>query len=126
LPPDPGPRTPDLAFLIRERFRHRYEVHPDYIARLEAAGLVFSGRHPQQPIMQILELPRVGPLAHPYFIGGQFHPELLSRPLRPHPMFMGLVAAAIRRAHPDASPDQISPRWLPPTPSSAGTPVAQV
>ncbi len=94
---------------IRERFRHRYEVDPDYIARLEAAGLVFSGRHPQRPIMQVLELRQPGDAAssgapilptHPYFIAAQFHPELTSRPLRPQPMFMGLLAAAIERKYP--------------------------
>ncbi|MEM8783389.1 MAG: CTP synthase [Planctomycetota bacterium] len=102
------------AFTIRERFRHRYEVDPRFIERLESAGLVFSGRHPQQPIMQVLELPTEGPdgVGHPYFVGGQFHPELTSRPLRPQPMFLGLVAAAIRHAQPDADPAEISPRWL--------------
>ncbi len=94
-------------FTIRERFRHRYEVDPKYIQILEKAGLVFSGRHPEQPIMQILELP-----THPYFIGSQFHPELTGRPLRPQPMFMGLVAAAIRHHQPDLSAEQISTRWL--------------
>jgi len=104
--------TPAANFLIRQRFRHRYEVHPDYIARLEQQGLVFSGRHPVHPIMQVLELPQTGPHGHPYFIGGQFHPELLGRPLRPQPMFMGLVAAAIRHANPSLAPEAISPRWL--------------
>jgi len=79
---------------IRQRFRHRYEVDPEYIERIEAGGMVFSGRHPEHPIMQILELPRD---MHPYFIAGQFHPELTSRPLRPQPMFVGLVAAALAR-----------------------------
>lgn len=74
---------------MRMRFRHRYEVDPKYIPTLEKGGLVFSGKAPNQPIMQILELP-----GHPYFIGTQSHPELTSRPLRPHPMFVGLVAAA--------------------------------
>jgi CTP synthase len=99
----------DKPFTIRERFRHRYEVDPKYIEQLENAGLVFSGRHPKQPIMQVLELPK-----HPYFIGAQFHPELTGRPLRPQPMFMGLVAAAIRHRRPDVSTEQISPRWLMP------------
>ncbi|MBT8486695.1 MAG: CTP synthase [Phycisphaerae bacterium] len=94
---------------IRERFRHRWEVDPAYIERLEAAGLRFSGRHPSQPIMQVLELP---PDTHPYFVAGQFHPELTSRPLRPQPMFMGLIAAAIAHAFPDKSASQISTRWL--------------
>ncbi len=96
-------------FTVRERFRHRYEVEPTYIEQLEKAGLVFSGRHPKQPIMQILELPAK---QHPYFIGAQFHPELTSRPLRPQPMFMGLVAAALRHAYPDQAPDSASKRWL--------------
>ncbi|MEZ6193936.1 MAG: CTP synthase [Phycisphaerales bacterium] len=99
----------DKPFTIRERFRHRYEVDPKFIDVLEKAGLVFSGRHPRQPIMQILELPN-----HPYFIGGQFHPELTGRPLRPQPMFMGLVAAAIRHRYADTPADQISARWLAP------------
>ncbi len=105
--------TPSAAFMIRQRFRHRYEVHPEYISRLEEQGLIFSGRHPVHPIMQILELPQTGPHGHPYFIGGQFHPELMGRPLRPQPMFLGLVAAALKHANPTVSPDLISARWLP-------------
>ncbi len=100
---------------VRQRFRHRYEVDPSFIERIEAAGLIFSGRHPKYPIMQVLELPR--PEAsdvvaaagagdakprpvHPFFVAGQFHPELTGRPLRPQPMFMGLMAAALRRKYP--------------------------
>ena len=83
------------ATRIRLRFRHRYEVDPDYIPALQQHGLVFSGRHPTQPIMQILELPQD---VHPYFIGTQAHPELTSRPLRPQPMFMGLIEAAVKFA----------------------------
>jgi len=85
----------DGAETIRQRFRHRYEVDPRYVPRLEEAGLIFSGRHPEHPIMQILELPRD---VHPFFIAAQFHPELTSRPLRPQPMFVGLVAAALQAA----------------------------
>ncbi|MDI6448523.1 CTP synthase [Anaerobaca lacustris] len=79
---------------VRMRFRHRYEVDPKYIETLEAGGLVFSGKAPDQPIMQILELPD-----HPFFMGTQAHPCLTSRPLRPSPMFVGLVAAATKRRH---------------------------
>lgn len=91
---------------IRERFRHRYEVEPEYIDRLTEAGLIFSGRHPTQPIMQVLELAQPQQVdedagdtrpTHPYFVAAQFHPELTSRPLEPQPMFMGLCAAAIAR-----------------------------
>jgi CTP synthase len=115
---------------IRERFRHRFEVTPEYIDRLEAAGMMFSGRHPTRPIMQILELPQpghatpaaisgraAGSLNHPYFIAAQFHPELTGRPLRPQPMFMGLVAAAIQRrhaAHGTGDLDQDVLRWIRP------------
>ncbi|MEQ9454815.1 MAG: CTP synthase [Phycisphaeraceae bacterium] len=114
----PSDPDPERAFTIRQRFRHRYEVDPRYIEALEKHGLVFSGRHPDQPIMQILELP-VG--KHPYFIGAQFHPELMSRPLRPQPMFMGLVAAAIQHAEPDSEPGSTRSRWLSPlhTPQTA-------
>ena len=81
---------------VRMRFRHRYEVDPRYIDTLEKAGLVFPGKAPNQPIMQILELP-----SHPFFIGTQAHPCLTSRPLRPQPMFVGLVAAAMQKHYPD-------------------------
>jgi CTP synthase len=102
-------RASTTPISIRERFRHRFEVDPRYIQQLEQAGLIFSGRHPTQPIMQILEL---SPKDHPYFVGAQFHPELTGRPLRPQPMFMGLVAAAIKHANPDVPPEKISERWL--------------
>lgn len=97
-------------FSVRRRFRHRYEVDPRFIETLEYHGLIFSGRHPQHPIMQVLEL---SPAVHPYFVGAQFHPELTSRPVRPAPLFMGLIAAAIHHAHPDVPCDQVSTRWLP-------------
>jgi CTP synthase len=117
---------------VRERFRHRYEVDPSFIERLEAAGLVFSGRHPTQPIMQMLELPRTLPehmdgsdrsnrprVVHPFFVGAQFHPELTSRPLRPQPLFMGLVAAALAKRYaenPEAwrrvESDPVARRWV--------------
>jgi CTP synthase len=82
----------DNAARIRMRFRHRYEVDPRYVETLEKHGMIFSGKHPVQPIMQIMELPRQ---THPYFIGTQSHPCLTSRPLRPSPLFTGLVKAAI-------------------------------
>ena len=80
------------ARTARLRFRHRYEVGPDYIERLAKAGMVFSGRAPGRPVMQILELPD-----HPYFVGTQSHPEFTSRPLAPSPFYLGLVAAALGR-----------------------------
>ena len=102
------------GFTIRRRFRHRYQVDPEFIGQLESKGMVFCGHHPSQRIMQVLELPH-----HPYFIAAQFHPELTSRPLRPAPMFMGLIAAAIRHAYPQVGREQISERWLPAMPQPA-------
>ena len=88
---------------VRLRFRHRYEVDPKYIGALESAGLTFSGKAPNHPIMQILELS-----SHPYFLGTQAHPCLTSRPLRPQPMFLGLVAAAMQKQYPnDSLPDPV-------------------
>lgn len=99
---------------VRERFRHRFEVEPRFVERLHAAGLRFSGRHPNQPIMQVLELPQE---LHPYFIAGQFHPELTSRPLHPQPLFMGLIAAGIVHADSSLSRRDLSEavrQWLRP------------
>ncbi len=81
---------------VKLRFRHRYEVDPKYIDTLEKAGMIFSGKAPNQPIMQIMEIPD-----HPYFIGTQAHPCLTSRPLTPEPMFVGLVAAAAKKHYPN-------------------------
>ncbi len=86
------------ASSVRMRFRHRYEVDPEYIQRLEEGGLVFSGKAPNQPIMQILEIPD-----HPFFMGTQAHPCLTSRPMHPEPMFAALAAAAIQKRCPDAN-----------------------
>jgi CTP synthase len=79
---------------ISERHRHRYEVNPKYIKQLEKAGLVFSGRSPSGILMEIAELPKS---VHPFFLGTQFHPEFLSRPLSPHPLFSAFLKAASER-----------------------------
>jgi len=76
--------------MIRERFRHRYEVNPEYIGQLEAKGLVFSGKHPTENIMQVMELP-----GHKFFMACQFHPELTSNLRHPAPLFHELVKAAL-------------------------------
>jgi len=78
--------------LIHERHRHRYEVHPNYHSILQEHGMVFSGMSPSRRLVEIIELPD-----HPYFIAGQFHPELKSRPTRPHPLFRDFVGAALAR-----------------------------
>ena len=76
---------------ISERHRHRYEVNTEYIDTLKEAGLVFSGMSPDGMLSEIVELPKLD-----YFIGCQFHPEFKSRPERPHPLFLGLIEAALK------------------------------
>ena len=87
----PGTKAAELYGepLIYERHRHRFEVNNDYRERLEAAGVVFAGKSPDDRIVEMIELP-----GHPWFIGVQFHPEFKSRPNRPHPLFRGFVEAA--------------------------------
>ncbi len=80
--------------MIEERHRHRYEVNNHYREQLEAAGLVFSGTSPDNNLVEFVELPRD---VHPYYVSTQAHPEYRSRPTRPHPLFAGLVGAAIER-----------------------------
>jgi CTP synthase len=82
------------AGAVQERHRHRYEVNNDYRDQIEAAGLVFSGTNPDLGLVEFVELPRE---VHPYYVSTQAHPELRSRPTRPHPLFAGLVGAAIER-----------------------------
>ena len=85
--------------LIEERHRHRYEVNNDYRGLMEEQGLVFSGQSPDGMLVEMVENPE-----HPYMISCQFHPEFLSRPNRPHPLFLGLIQAACRRK---GLPDEI-------------------
>ena len=79
--------------LVQERHRHRYEVNNKYRDHIAATGLKFSGLSPDQHLVEFVELPEE---VHPYYVGTQAHPEFLSRPTRPHPLFAGLVAAAIK------------------------------
>jgi len=76
--------------VIRERFRHRYELNPEYIQRFEEKGIVFSGKAKKVPIMQILEFPK-----HKFFFATQFHPEFTSRPLKPNPCFLAFVKSCL-------------------------------
>ena len=75
--------------LIEERHRHRYEFNNEYRQKLEKAGLVVSGVNPDQDLVEIIELKN-----HPFFVGVQFHPEFQSRPLNPHPLFVGFIRVA--------------------------------
>ena len=75
---------------ISERHRHRWEVNPDYIEKLEKSGLIFSGESPDKRLMEIIELPKK---VHPFFLATQFHPEFKSSPLKPHSLFLEFAKA---------------------------------
>jgi CTP synthase len=77
---------------ISERHRHRYEVNNQYRDQIAKAGLVFSGMFTERDLVEFVELPKE---VHPFYVGTQAHPELRSRPTRPHPLFIGLIAAAV-------------------------------
>ena len=87
----PGTKAADAyrQDVIVERHRHRYEFNNDYRDKLEEAGLVYSGLSPDKQLVEVCELAN-----HPFMLGSQFHPEFNSRPLRPHPLFLGFVKAA--------------------------------
>ena len=75
--------------VILERHRHRYEFNNDYREQLVKAGLRIGGLNPERDLVEIIEIE-----GHPFFVGVQFHPELSSRPLRPHPLFMAFIKAS--------------------------------
>ncbi|KKS19658.1 MAG: CTP synthetase, CTP synthase [candidate division WWE3 bacterium GW2011_GWC1_41_7] len=79
---------------VEERHRHRYEFNNDYLKQLEKAGLVISGTSPDGKLVESIELPID---VHPFFVGTQFHPEYKSRPLAPHPIFVGFIEACIKQ-----------------------------
>lgn len=78
--------------VIHERHRHRYEVNNDYRAAVTEKGMLLSGLSPDGRIVEMIEIP-----SHPFFLATQAHPELKSRPNRPHPLFKGLIEAALNR-----------------------------
>lgn len=79
---------------ISERHRHRWEVNPEYIERIEKAGLVFSGKSPNKKLMEIAELPKA---SHPFFLATQFHPEFKSSPIKAHPLFDEFIKNCIKK-----------------------------
>ena len=79
---------------IQERHRHRYEVNNEYREQIGKGGLIFSGTSPDGHLVEFVELPKE---IHPYYVGTQAHPEFLSRPTKAHPLFSGLIAAAIAK-----------------------------
>jgi CTP synthase len=94
---EPGSIVSELygATAASERHRHRYEVNNHYRDRISEAGMVFSGVSPDRSLVEYVELPRE---VHPFYVGTQAHPELRSRPNRAHPLFRGLIAAALERS----------------------------
>ena len=76
--------------LVYERHRHRYEFNNEYREAFEAAGFMFSGTSPDGRLIEIIELPD-----HPFFVASQFHPEFVSRPQRPQPLFREFIKAAV-------------------------------
>ncbi|MBA3278355.1 MAG: CTP synthase [Geodermatophilaceae bacterium] len=91
---------------VHERHRHRYEVNNSYRERLEAAGMRFTGLSPDGRLVEFAELDRD---LHPFFVGTQAHPEFMSRPTRPHPLFAGLVRAALDRSESLRIPVDVEP-----------------
>jgi CTP synthase len=92
---EPGSLVADVygTTEIEERHRHRYEVDTSFRGKLEEAGLSFTGMSPDGRLPEIVEW-----RDHPWFIGVQFHPELKSKPFAPHPLFAGLIKAAVESA----------------------------
>ena len=82
------------AFVINERHRHRYEFNNAYREKFEAAGMIFSGTSPDGKLVELVELKD-----HPFYMASQFHPEFLSKPNKPHPMFRGFIAACHNHIH---------------------------
>ena len=110
--------------VIYERHRHRYEFNNAYRNLLLETGYVVSGTSPDGRLVEIVEMPD-----HPFFIASQFHPEFQSRPNKPHPLFLGMIKAASKRAgHTVLEPDELNPtptRAEPKTtPESIADPVA--
>ncbi len=105
---------------VNERHRHRYEVNNAYREALEASGLVISGTSPDGRLVEFVELPRE---VHPFFVATQAHPELKSRPTRPHPLFSAFVCAALEYNDQERLPVEIpDPADPPAAPASAPNP----
>jgi CTP synthase len=87
---------------IVERHRHRYEFNNKYLKQLADAGLIFGGKSSDGNLIEMVELPQEGPLAHPWFLGCQFHPEFTSTPRKGHPLFTDYIKAALAHQHSEA------------------------
>ena len=96
------------ADTIIERHRHRYEFNNQYLKQLSDAGLVIGGKSSDGNLMEMVELPQQGPLAHPWFLGCQFHPEFTSTPRRGHPLFTAYIKAALAHQHSSAKVAEVT------------------
>ncbi|MES2740106.1 MAG: CTP synthase [Pseudomonadota bacterium] len=93
---NPGTLAAEIyGSVVTERHRHRYEANNHYLARVEAAGLVVAARTPTENLCEIMELPRTGDNAHPWYVGVQYHPEFKSTPRAGHPLFTSFIRAAL-------------------------------
>jgi len=117
----PGSIVSELygATSASERHRHRYEVNNHYRDRIAEAGMVFSGVSPDRSLAEYVELPRE---VHPFYVGTQAHPELRSRPNRAHPLFRGLIAAALERNRASRLFEVAEPGPLPESTDDDGAP----
>ena len=97
LAPDTKSASAYGTLEISERHRHRYEVNNDFRDQLTQAGMVIAGTSPDGRLVEMIELPD-----HPWFVASQGHPEFKSRPTKPHPLFLGLVSAALARQKQEA------------------------
>jgi len=88
---------------VTERHRHRYEANNHYLERIEEAGLVVSARTPTEDLCEIMELPRSGENAHPWYVGVQYHPEFKSTPRDGHPLFISFIKAALAHKQADTA-----------------------
>jgi CTP synthase len=93
---------------VTERHRHRYEANNHYLPRVEEAGLVVSARTPTEDLCEIMELPRNGVNAHPWYVGVQYHPEFKSTPRDGHPLFISFVKAALAFKQANQSVDKVA------------------
>jgi len=94
------------ADTIIERHRHRYEFNNHYLQALQDAGLVIGGKSSDGNLMEMVELPKEGPLAHPWFLGCQFHPEFTSTPRKGHPLFAAYIKAALAHQHKESGVEE--------------------
>jgi CTP synthase len=102
---NPGTLAAEIyGSVVTERHRHRYEANNHYLSRVEEAGLIVAARTPNEDLCEIMELPRSGDNAHPWYMGVQYHPEFKSTPRAGHPLFIAFINAALAHQQANANP----------------------